>query len=88
MASLLDNDKMISEYLTQVLEDGDSDELICALGYIAKAKGMAIVAKESELGRESLFDIPSSLQAGEDVNILNAAIVAHLKWRKTLQPYF
>lgn len=55
MASLLGSDEMISEYLTQVLEDGDSDELIRALGYIAKAKGMAMVAKESGLGRESLY---------------------------------
>jgi probable addiction module antidote protein len=46
---------MISEYLNQVLDDGDSDELIRALGYIAKAKGMAMVAKESGLGRESLY---------------------------------
>jgi DNA-binding phage protein len=28
VASLLDSDEMISEYLSQVLEDGDSDELI------------------------------------------------------------
>lgn len=51
----LDSDEMISEYLSQVLEDGDSDELIRALGYIAKAKGMTKVAKESGLGRESLY---------------------------------
>jgi probable addiction module antidote protein len=52
---LLDSDEAISEYLSQVLEDGDSDELIRALGYIAKAKGMAMIAKESGLGRESLY---------------------------------
>ena len=39
LASLLDSDEAISEYLSQVLEEGDSDELIRALGYIAKAKG-------------------------------------------------
>ncbi|WP_394753881.1 addiction module antidote protein [Crenothrix sp.] len=55
MASLLDNDEAISEYLTQVLDDGDSDELLRALGHIAKAKGMAMIAKESGLGRESLY---------------------------------
>jgi probable addiction module antidote protein len=55
MVALLDSDEMISEYLSQVLEDGDSDELIRALGYIAKAKGMTKVAKESGLGRESLY---------------------------------
>ena len=55
MVALLDSDEAISEYLSQVLEDGDNDELLRALGYIAKAKGMAMVAKESGLGRESLY---------------------------------
>jgi probable addiction module antidote protein len=55
VVSLLDSDEMISEYLSQVLDDGDSDELLRALGYIAKAKGMAMIAKESGLGRESLY---------------------------------
>lgn len=55
MTALLDSDEAISEYLSQVLEDGDSDELIRALGHIAKAKGMTVIAKESGLGRESLY---------------------------------
>ncbi|MGD0959171.1 MAG: addiction module antidote protein [Methylomonas sp.] len=52
---LLESDETISEYLSQVLEKGDSDELIRALGYFAKAKGMALIAKESGFGRESLY---------------------------------
>jgi probable addiction module antidote protein len=55
MVSMLNSDEAISEYLSQVLDDGDSDELLRALGYIAKAKGMAMIAKESGLGRESLY---------------------------------
>jgi probable addiction module antidote protein len=55
ITSLLDNDEAISEYLSQVLDDGDSEELLRALGYIAKAKGMSMIAKESGLGRESLY---------------------------------
>lgn len=55
MARYLDSDEAIAEYLNQVLADGDSDELISALGHIAKARGMAQVAKESGLGRESLY---------------------------------
>ncbi len=51
----LDSEQAIAEYLSQVLADGDNDELIRALGHIAKAKGMAAVAKESGLGRESLY---------------------------------
>lgn len=55
IVNVLDSDEAISEYLSQVLDDGDSDELLSALGYIAKAKGMAMIAKESGLGRESLY---------------------------------
>ena len=51
----LDTEESMAEYLSQVLEDGDSDELIRALGHIAKAKGMAQVANASGLGRESLY---------------------------------
>ncbi|MGI9213139.1 MAG: addiction module antidote protein [Methylococcaceae bacterium] len=55
MVSLLDSDEAINEYLSQVLEDGDNDELIRALGYIAKAKGMTLIAERSGLSRESLY---------------------------------
>ena len=51
----LESEEAMAEYLSQVLEDGDNNELIRALGHIAKAKGMSIVAKESGLGRESLY---------------------------------
>ena len=51
----LENEDAMAEYLSQVLEDGDNAELIRALGHIAKAKGMATVARESSLGRESLY---------------------------------
>jgi len=51
----LDNEEAMAEYLSQVLEDGDNAELIRALGNIAKAKGMATIARESGLGRESLY---------------------------------
>jgi len=38
MANLPDSDEMISEYLTQVLDDGDSDELLTALGTSPRPK--------------------------------------------------
>ncbi|MFJ3484849.1 addiction module antidote protein [Pseudomonas sp. NPDC090202] len=55
MASLLDSDEAISEYLTQVLADGDSDEFVRAIGYVAKARGMSQIAQASGLGRASLY---------------------------------
>ena len=55
MASQLRDDHDIAEYLTLVLEEGDTDEVIRAIGYVAKAKGMTQIAKDSGLGRESLY---------------------------------
>ena len=51
----LDSEEAIAEYLTQVLEEGDTDELIRAIGHIAKARGMSQIAQASGLGRESLY---------------------------------
>lgn len=55
LTAMLDSDEAISEYLTQVLDEGDTDELIRALGYIAKVRGMTLLSIETGLGRESLY---------------------------------
>jgi len=55
VADYLQNDEDIAEYLTQVLAEGDTDELIRAIGYVAKARGMSQIAKNSGLGRASLY---------------------------------
>ena len=51
----LDSDEAIAGYLQAVLEDGDPDLLLAALGDIARAKGMAEIARSAGLGRESLY---------------------------------
>jgi probable addiction module antidote protein len=51
----LDNDEVIAEYLTAAAEDLNPDVFLAALGDVAKAKGMAEIAKASGLGRESLY---------------------------------
>jgi probable addiction module antidote protein len=51
----LDSEEAIQEYFAQVMEEGDSDEIIRALGYIARARGMAQLARDTGLGRESLY---------------------------------
>jgi probable addiction module antidote protein len=55
MTEVLNSDEAIAEYLSQVLEDGDADELVAALGHIARAKGMTKIAEDAGLGRESLY---------------------------------
>ncbi len=41
--------------MTAVLEADNADLLLLALGDIARAKGMAQVARDAGLGRESLY---------------------------------
>lgn len=54
-AKYLSDDEAIAEYMTAVLETNDPDLLLLALGDVARAKGMAQVAKDAGLGRESLY---------------------------------
>lgn len=54
-ARYLDGDEAIAEYMTAILETNDPDLLLLALGDVARAKGMAQVAKDAGLGRESLY---------------------------------
>lgn len=54
-AKYLDDDAAIAEYMTAVLETNNSDLLLLALSDVARAKGMAQVAKDAGLGRESLY---------------------------------
>lgn len=54
-ARYLDDDEAIAEYMTVVLEANDPDLLLLALSDVARAKGMAQVAKDAGLGRESLY---------------------------------
>ncbi len=55
VADYLDNDQVIAEYLSAAAEDANPDVLLSAIGNVAKARGMAQIAKESGLGRESLY---------------------------------
>lgn len=54
-ARYLTDDEAIAEYMNAVLEAEDPDLLLLALGDIARARGMAQIAKETGLGRESLY---------------------------------
>ena len=54
-ARYLTDELAIAEYMTAVLETDDPDLLLLALADIARARGMAQVAKDAGLGRESLY---------------------------------
>jgi probable addiction module antidote protein len=59
-AEYLDNDEVIAEYLSAAADDPNPDVFLAALGDVAKARGMAQIAKDSGLGRESLYKALSS----------------------------
>ena len=55
IADYLENKEMIAEYLNTVLEEGSNDEIVTAIGHIAKAIGMTRIAEETGLSRPSLY---------------------------------
>ena len=60
-ADYLDSDAVIAEYLTAAAEDSNPEVFLLALGNVARAKGIAKIAKGAGLGRESLY---KALSAG------------------------
>lgn len=55
VSEYLQDEATIAAYLSAVIEDGDVNLLLSAIGDIAKAKGMSTIASETGLGRESLY---------------------------------
>ncbi|MDR2891819.1 MAG: putative addiction module antidote protein [Deltaproteobacteria bacterium] len=51
----LDNEEVIAEYLAAAMEDSNPNVFLAALADVAKARGMARLAKDSGLSRESLY---------------------------------
>ena len=51
----LASEEDMAAYLEAALQEGDAALIAAALGDIAKAKGMSQIARETGLGRESLY---------------------------------
>jgi probable addiction module antidote protein len=54
-ADYLDDEEVIAEYLTAALEDPNPDLFLVAVRDVARARGMAQLARDTGLGRESLY---------------------------------
>ncbi|WP_237153971.1 addiction module antidote protein [Oryzibacter oryziterrae] len=54
-ADHLDSDEKVALYLEAAFEDGDPAVIAAAIGDVARARGMAQVAKDAGLSRESLY---------------------------------
>jgi probable addiction module antidote protein len=80
MADYLTDDEAVAQYLSVVLAEGDAGELADALGHIAKARGMAQIAKDSGLGREALYKAlrPGAQPRFDTINRVCAALGVRL----------
>ena len=56
----LDSDEAIAAYLDAAIDENGPALLAAALGDVARAKGMTEIARETGLGRESLYKALSS----------------------------
>lgn len=54
-AAALDNEESIALFMADAFETGDAAYIAKALGVVARAKGMAEIARETGLSREQLY---------------------------------
>lgn len=54
-ASYLTSEEAMAQYLSVVVEEGNTALLAAALGDIARARGMSQLARDTGLSRESLY---------------------------------
>ena len=78
-AAYLKTDEDIAHYLEAAFEEGDPNLVGAALGDVARAKGMAEIAKAAGLGRESLYKALSSEGNPEFATVLKVMRALGLK---------
>lgn len=78
-AEHLDSEEDMAAYLEAALEEGDASLVAAALGDIAKAKGMTQLARETGLGRESLYKALSPSGNPEFATILRVVSALGLR---------
>jgi probable addiction module antidote protein len=54
-SAYLDSPEMIRDYLRVSFEDGDTVQLMQAIGNVAKAQGMSEIARKTNLSRQNLY---------------------------------
>jgi probable addiction module antidote protein len=76
----LDSEVAIAAYLTDILEANDAALLAAALGDIARARGMAEIAKTAGISREALYKAlrPDSAPRFDTINRVCAALGVRL----------
>ena len=83
-AEHLETEEDMAAYLEAALEDGDSALVAAALGDIARAKGMSQIARETGLGRESLYKALSAEGNPEFATVLKVLRSLGLRFHATV----
>jgi len=76
----LKTEEDMAAYLEAAIEDGDPVVISAAIGDIARAKGMSQIARETGLGRESLYKALSPGGNPEFATILKVVRALGLKF--------
>jgi probable addiction module antidote protein len=79
-AEHLETEEDMVAYLDAALEEGDAALVVAVLGHIARAKGMAQIAREAGLGRESLYKALSPTGNPEFATILKVVWALGLRF--------
>jgi probable addiction module antidote protein len=86
VAENLETDEDMAAYLEAALEEGDAALVAATLGDMARAKGMALIARETGLGRESLYKALSPEGNPEFATVLKVVRALGLRLRATTAP--
>ena len=78
-ATHLKSDADMAAYLQAALEENDSALVAAALGDIARARGMSQLARDTGLGRESLYKALSASGNPELATVLKVVAALGLK---------
>lgn len=78
-AEYLETAEDMAAYLEAALEDGEPAVVVKALGTIARARGMSQIARDTGLGRESLYKALSPEGNPEFATILKVVRALGLK---------
>jgi probable addiction module antidote protein len=82
-AEHLETKEDMAAYLEAALEDGDPALVVAALGDIARSPGLAQVAREMGIGRDSLYQVLSSEGNSELATVLRVVQTLGLHLRAT-----
>jgi probable addiction module antidote protein len=86
VAQHLETGEDMAAYLEAALEEGDPALVAAAMGDIARAKGIAQIARETGLGRESLYKALSAEGNPEFATVLKVVRALGLRLHATAAP--